>query len=62
MNLYSVIWKEKFIEKLAVKHAVETDEVEEVLFAEPHVRLFEKDTLKAKTCTPRMDGPIRADV
>ena len=48
MNLYSIIWKEKFIEKLAVKHAVETNEVEEVLFSKPYVRLFEKGHIKGE--------------
>jgi hypothetical protein len=28
MRLYSVIWKEKFVEKLALKHGVEIEEVE----------------------------------
>ncbi len=32
MNLYSVIWKEKFVEKLAAKYGVEIEEVEEVKF------------------------------
>jgi uncharacterized DUF497 family protein len=31
---------------LAVKHGVETDEVEQVLFSKPHVRLFEKGHIK----------------
>ena len=29
VNLYSVIWKEKFIEKLALKHGGEIEEVED---------------------------------
>jgi len=48
VNLYSVIWKEKFIEKLALKHGVEIEEVEEVLFSGPHVRLFEKGHIKGE--------------
>ena len=46
MRLYEVIWKEKFVEKIAAKHDVSTDEVEEVLFSEPHVRLAEKGRVK----------------
>ena len=46
MRLYHVIWKDKFVEKIAVKHSVTTDEVEEVLFSEPHVRLAEKGRVK----------------
>ncbi len=46
MRLYGVIWKDKFVEKIAMKHSVSTDEVEEVLFSEPHVRLAEKGRVK----------------
>ena len=42
MRLYEVIWKEQFADKIAEKHAVETDEVEDVLFGTPHVRLFDR--------------------
>lgn len=48
MNLYIVIWKETFVEKLAIKHGVEIDEVEDVLFSQPHVRLFEKGHIKGE--------------
>jgi uncharacterized DUF497 family protein len=48
MMLYSVIWKEKFVEKLALKHGVEIEEVEEILFSKPHVRLFEKGHIKGE--------------
>ena len=46
MQLYEVIWKDTFVEKIAVKHRITTDEVEEVLFSEPHVRLVEKGRVK----------------
>ncbi len=42
MRLYQVIWKDKFVVKIAEKHEVETEEVEEILFSHPHVHLFEK--------------------
>ena len=48
MQLYDVIWKDQFVEKLADKHGVMTDEVEEVLFASPHVRLAEKGRVKGE--------------
>lgn len=48
MNLHTVIWKDQFVEKLAVKHGVEIDEVEQVLFSNPHVRLFEKGHIKGE--------------
>lgn len=46
MRLYDVIWKDRFVEKIAVKHGVTTAEVEEVLFSGPHVRLAEKGRVK----------------
>ena len=46
MRLYDVIWKDKFVEKMADKHGVSTDEVEDVLFSNPHVRVAEKGRLK----------------
>ena len=42
MELYEVIWKTRFVEKLATKHGVDTDEVEQVLFGKPHVRHQER--------------------
>jgi uncharacterized DUF497 family protein len=48
VNLHTVIWKDQFVEKLAVKHGVEIDEVEQVLFSNPHVRLFEKGHIKGE--------------
>lgn len=48
MHLYTVIWKDKFVEKFATKHSVEIEEVEEVLFSNPHVRLFEKGHVKGE--------------
>lgn len=48
MQIYTIIWKDQFVEKLAVKHGVEMDEVEEVLFTKPHVRLLEKGHIKGE--------------
>ncbi len=48
MRLYRVIWKDKFVEKIAEKHEVKTEEVEEVLFSNPHARLFEKGRVKGE--------------
>ena len=42
MHLYEVIWKDRFVDKIAEKHGVTTDEVEEVLFSKPHDRFAEK--------------------
>jgi len=48
LRLYDVIWKDEFVEKIANKHSVTTDEVEEVLFLKPHVRLAEKGRVKGE--------------
>lgn len=48
MRLNDVIWNEKFVAKIADKHAVNTDEVEEVLFSGPHVRRLERGKVKGE--------------
>ncbi|MEG3437939.1 BrnT family toxin [Pannus brasiliensis CCIBt3594] len=48
MQLFEVIWKERFVEKLAVKHNVTTDEVEGVLFSYPHVRKAGKGNIEGE--------------
>ncbi|MBV9867039.1 MAG: BrnT family toxin [Abitibacteriaceae bacterium] len=42
LDIYEVIWRYKFVEKLADKHQVSTDEVEAVLMGSPFVRFWEK--------------------
>ena len=42
MTLFEVIWREKFVDKVAQKHGVTTQEVEDVLFKRPVVRFIEK--------------------
>lgn len=46
MRLYDIIWNEDFVAKIAEKHGVTTEEVEEVLFSEPHVRRIERGKVK----------------
>ncbi len=48
MQLYEVIWKDQFIEKLAVKHGVSMNEVEEVLFSRCYVRKAQKGRIKGE--------------
>lgn len=48
MRIHEVIWKDVFVEKLAVKHGVATDEIEDVLFSTPHIRLAEKGRIKGE--------------
>jgi uncharacterized protein len=38
MVIRQIIWKHEFIDKLATKHGVSVEEVEEVFHATPHVR------------------------
>ena len=42
MRIEEVIWLDKIIDKLAVKHRVDTNEVEEVLGNKPKFRFVEK--------------------
>jgi len=48
VQLYEVIWRDQFVDKIESKHQVTTDEVEQVLFAEPHVRRAEKGRVKGE--------------
>jgi uncharacterized protein len=48
LRLCDVIWNERFVAKIEEKHAVVTDEVEEVLFSGPHVRKLEKGKVKGE--------------
>lgn len=46
MRLTHIIWKAKYIEKLAVKHGVAVAEVEEVLAAKPFIRKMARGHVK----------------
>ena len=48
MKIYEIIWKDAFVEKLAIKHGVDQDEVEDVLFSAPHIRLAAKGRIKGE--------------
>lgn len=48
MQIYEIIWKDKFVDKLERKHSVTTDEVEQVLFTNPHIRCAEKGKIKGE--------------
>lgn len=48
MELYEILWKSQYVEKLAAKHGVMTDEVEEVLFGRPHIRFWEKGKVRGE--------------
>lgn len=48
MHLYEVIWKDEFADKIEGKHDVSKEEVEKVLFDNPHVRRVEKGRIKGE--------------
>lgn len=48
MELHEIIWKTQYVEKLAVKHGVTTEEVEEVLFGRPLIRFWEKGRVRGE--------------
>jgi hypothetical protein len=56
-----VIWIREIVEKLASKHHVEPDEVEQVLNSQPKIRFVEKGKEREKMFTWRLVGPMRAD-
>ena len=48
MKIEKVVWLDKIINKLAVKHRVTTNEVEEVLCNKPKFRFVEKGDRKGE--------------
>lgn len=42
MKIENIVWLDEIVAKLAVKHQVDTEEVEEVLNAKPQIRFVEK--------------------
>ena len=46
MIINDIIWKQKFVDKLAFKHQVSIDEVEEVLCDDPIIRKMAKGHVK----------------
>ena len=45
MIFREIIWKEVFVEKLAMKHGVSVEEVEDVFDSRPHVRMAERGNI-----------------
>ncbi len=48
MRIYEIIWKNNFVEKLERKHSITTDEVEQLIFTNPHIRHVEKGKIKGE--------------
>ena len=51
MRLRGTIWLREVVDKLAFKHGVETNEVEEILNNKPKVRLVERGKRKGEMFT-----------
>lgn len=48
MKIESVTWRDVFVDKLAVRHSVTTQEAEGVLLANPHIRWAAKGYVKGE--------------
>lgn len=48
MELYDIIWRDKYVEKLTAKHAVSTEEVEDGIFNRPLIRFWEKGQVRGE--------------
>lgn len=48
MEIYDIIWKDMFADKIAGKHDVSMEEVEDVLFGNPHIRRVERGRVKGE--------------
>lgn len=48
MNITDIIWKEKFVEKIEVKHNVTVYETEEILNSNPLVRKVAKGRVRGE--------------
>jgi hypothetical protein len=61
MVISQIIWKDQFVEKLAVKRDVSVTEAEDVLCSEPHIRKVSKGNVKGENVMPRL-VKLSADV
>lgn len=48
MVISQIIWKDQFVEKLAVKHSVSVTEAEDVLCSKPYIRKVGKGKVKGE--------------
>ena len=59
MRIDGVIWMRHIVDKLASKHQVTPEEVEETLNNEPKIRFMEKGERKGKMFTSRWDKSMK---
>ena len=62
LKIEGIIWIREIVEKLASKHHVEPEEVEEVLNSNPIIRFIEKGKERAKMCMRHLGEPTREDI
>ena len=48
MQITDIIWKDRYVEKLAAKHGVTVDEAEDVLLARPVVRKVARGRIRGE--------------
>lgn len=48
MVIRQIIWKDQFVEKLATKHGVSVEEVEQLLNSQPHIRKAGRGNVKGE--------------
>jgi uncharacterized protein len=48
LRITDILWKERFVAKLATKHGVSTDEVEEALCSKPLLRKIAKGRVRGE--------------
>lgn len=48
VQIYEIIWKEQFADKIVRKHRVTREEVEQVMFSNPHIERVEKGRIKGE--------------
>ncbi|HXF39165.1 MAG TPA: hypothetical protein VN687_05595 [Blastocatellia bacterium] len=56
MRIFEVIWKDRFVDKIADKHGVTTDEVEQVLSLLHTCDSQRKDTYQVRIFMSRTDN------
>lgn len=48
MQIYEILWKERFIEKIESKHDVSVEEVENIIFSDGHFRKAQRGRIKGE--------------
>jgi hypothetical protein len=62
MYINDIIWLPDIVEKLAWKHGITPDEIDEVLFSRPIFRKVQKGIYLGKMSTQRWDKQREADI